>query len=110
MPLVITLLKLILISKYSRTHLEARIAELIHYYQDFPEDECAWIVNFLEVFNVTFAIHAENVQYNLIRMQMDEKPAHIFDPDKYRIFSQLKRETKVDLLPEFIDPEASLPG
>jgi len=102
MPLVIALLKLILICKHSRTHLEARIAELIRYYQDFPEDECAWIVNFLEVFNVTFAIHAENVQYNLIRMQVNEPPAHIFDPDKYRIFSQLKREPKVELFSEFI--------
>jgi hypothetical protein len=57
-------------------------------------------VNFLEVFNVAFAIHAENVQYNLIKMEVDEaQPAsHIFDPDKYRIFSQLKRDAKTDVL------------
>jgi hypothetical protein len=52
------------------------------------------------VFNVTFAIHAENVQYNLIKMDADEAQfaPHIFDPDKYRIFSQLKREAKTDVL------------
>lgn len=98
--LVVALLKIILICKHSRTHLEARIAQLIKYYQNYPEDECAWIVNFLEVFNVTFAIHAENVQYNLIKMDVDEAQlaSHIFDPDKYRIFSQLKREAKADVL------------
>ncbi|XHX80318.1 MAG: hypothetical protein RBJ76_10430 [Stenomitos frigidus ULC029] len=98
--LVVALLKIILICKHSRTHLEARIAQLIKYYQNYPEDECAWIVNFLEVFNVTFAIHAENVQYNLIKMQVDEPQfaPHVFDPDKYRIFSQLKREAKTDAL------------
>ena len=98
--LVVALLKIILICKHSRTHLEARIARLIKYYQNYPEDECAWIVNFLEVFNVAFAIHAENVQYNLIKMDADEAQfaPHIFDPDKYRIFSQLKRDAKTDVL------------
>ncbi len=108
--LVIVLLKIILICKHSRTHLEACIARLIKYYQDYPEDECAWVVNFLEVFNVTFAIHAENVQYNLIKMEVDEpQPASIFDPDRYRIFSQLKSEPRFDLFPEIIDSEQLLP-
>jgi hypothetical protein len=33
-------------------------------------------------------------------MEVDEaQPAsHIFDPDKYRIFSQLKRDAKTDVL------------
>jgi hypothetical protein len=105
--LVIVLLKIILICKHARTHLEACIAELIKYYQNYPEDECAWVVNFLEVFNVTFTIHTENVQYNLIKMEVDEPPqaALLFDPDKYRIFSQLKREVKLELLPEMVNPE-----
>jgi hypothetical protein len=107
--LVIVLLKIILVCKHARTHLEACIARLIKYYQDYPEDECAWVVNFLEVFNVTFAIHAENVQYNLIKMDKDElQPTPIFDPDKYRIFSQLKAEPKLDLFPELVDPEQLL--
>ena len=105
--LVVALLKIILICKHSRTHLEARIAQLIKYYQNYPEDECAWVVNFLEVFNVTFAIHAENVQYNLIKMQVDDSQfaPHIFDPDKYRIFSQLKREGKTELLSSLLHSE-----
>jgi hypothetical protein len=98
--LVIVFLKIILICKHSRTHLESRVAELIRYYQEFPEADCEWVVNFLEVFNVTFAIYAENVQYNLIKMQDKEAvKTHetAFDPDTYRIFSQLKHLDKVDL-------------
>jgi hypothetical protein len=100
MTLVIVLLKLILICKNARTHLEAQIAELIRYYADFPEDECWWIVSFLEIFNVTFAIYAENVQYNLIKVDENQEPISISQPldhlDDYRIFSQLKREAALE--------------
>ncbi len=103
MTLVIVLLKLILICKNARTHLEAQIAELIRYYKNFPEDECWWVVNFLEIFNVTFAIYAENVQYNLIKMDRGQPPLQILKApqnlDAYRIFSQLKR----DITPELLD-------
>ena len=98
--LVIMLLKLILICKNSRTHLEAQIAELIHYYERFQEDECWWVVNFLEVFNVTFAIYAENVQYNLIKMDKAQEPLQIpktqQNLDTYRVFSQLKRDVVLE--------------
>ncbi|MEB3295408.1 MAG: hypothetical protein VKJ24_19820 [Synechococcales bacterium] len=108
LTLVIALLKLILVSRNSRTFLEARIAELIRYYEKFPEEECHWIVNFLEIFNVTFTIYAENVQYNLIRMSdpvlgkspiadrasyeplMSGEVPELLNLDAYRIFSQLK--------------------
>lgn len=112
--LVIVLLKIILICRHARTHLEARIAELIRYYQDYPEEECSWVVNFMEIFNVTFAIYAENVQYNLIKMEAEApQPAQLFDPDQYRIFSQLKAgqalsEVLPEILPEPIDSEAPL--
>jgi len=98
--LVIVLLKIILVSRYSRTHLEARIAELIKHYQDYPEEDCDWVVNFLEIFNVTFAIYAENVQYNLVKMDVNsgEEPK-LFDPDTYRVFSQLRHEEKLELFP-----------
>ncbi len=92
MTLVIVLLKLILICKASRSHLEARIAEVIRYYEDYPEEDCWWVVNFLEIFNVTFAIHAEDVQYNLIQMQQDRE--QLSQPklnlEHYRVFSQVK--------------------
>jgi hypothetical protein len=88
MTLVIVLLKLVLICPASRSHLEARIAELICYYDQLPEQDCNWIVNFLEIFSVTFAIHAENVQYNLVKVQ--EAPPTQTTLDHYRIFSQMK--------------------
>ncbi len=93
LTLVIVLLKIILICKHARTHLEACIATLIRYYQDYPETECTWVVNFMEVFNVTFAIHAENVQYNLVRVETPAPPIlTAVDLDDYRVFSQLKLE------------------
>ncbi len=108
--LVVVLLKLILISKHSRTHLEARIAEVIRHYQDYAEDECDWVVSFLEIFNVTFAIYAENVQYNLVKMNEDlPEEAKIFNPDTYRIFSQLKYEEKVELFPGILPTDDLAP-
>ena len=128
MTLVVTLLKLILISKNSRTHLEARIADLIRYYESMPEQDCHWVVNFLEIFNVTFTIYAENVQYNLIRMDdresksgdngtsevMDEftdrqvgkgRFSDAFELDSYRVFSQLKTAPPIPAIPESLDVE-----
>jgi hypothetical protein len=95
MTLVVTLLKLILISRNSRLYLEARIADLIHHYENLPEKECLWVVNFLEIFNVTFTIYAENVQYNLIQMDPDRKKRKTWQDelanlDAYRVFSQLR--------------------
>lgn len=109
--LVIVLLKIILICKHTRTHLESSIASLIRYYQDYPEKECTWVVNFMEVFNVTFAIHAENVQYNLIRIEVTESLRKtIFDPDAYRVFSQLRLEAAeaIEETPEILDTDMIL--
>jgi hypothetical protein len=104
--LVIVLLKLILICRHSRTHLEAQIAALIKYYQNCSEDECTWLVSFLEVFNVTFAIYAENVQYNLIKMNVAEiQEPQVFDPDMYRVFSQLKPQDKLELFSGMVPAE-----
>ena len=97
LTLVIVLLKIILICPNSRTHLETCIAKLIQYYADYSEDECQWVVNFFEVFNITFAIHADNVQYNLIKMSGtspdDESEAAL---ETYRVFSQLRGCISVD--------------
>lgn len=97
--LVITLLKIVLVCRHARTHLEASIACLIRYYQDYPEDECAWVVNFMEVFNVTFAIYAENVQYNLIKVEEGTATPILpqtINLDAYRIFSQLRPEEAIE--------------
>ncbi|MGD1929157.1 MAG: hypothetical protein ACFB12_09610 [Leptolyngbyaceae cyanobacterium] len=94
LSLAIILLKLILISQNSHLYLEARIADLIRYYEQFPQEDCTWVINFLEIFQVTFAIYAENVEYNLInfrRAPMAE--AQNMSPqntlDACRVFSQL---------------------
>lgn len=95
MTLVVALLKLILISRNSRLYLEARIADLIRYYENTPEEDCWWVVNFLEIFNVTFTIYAENVQYNLIEMEPAPGKRRTWQDelanlDDYRVFSQLR--------------------
>ena len=91
LTLVIVLLKVILISPNCRTHLETCIAKLIEYYSNYPEEECNWVITFFEVFKITFAIHADNVQYNLIKMERD-KTDHCskLDLDGYVVFSQLR--------------------
>jgi hypothetical protein len=94
LTLVIILLKIILICKNARSHLEIRIAHLINYYENYPEDECTWFINFLEFFNITFAIYAENVEYNLINMNADEQSCNSQNLDDYRVFSQLKVDTQ----------------
>lgn len=72
LTLAIVLLKIILISRSSHLYLEARIADLIGYYEQYPEEQCDWIINFLEIFSVTFAIYAENIEYNLVKVVEDE--------------------------------------
>ncbi|MBD2358775.1 hypothetical protein H6G41_29970 [Tolypothrix sp. FACHB-123] len=92
LTLVIILLKVILISRNSRSHLEIRIAHLISYYEKYPEKECKWFINFLEFFNITFAIYAENIEYNLIKMRKDKPSRKSPTLDDYRVFSQLKTD------------------
>jgi hypothetical protein len=90
--LVLLLLKLILICPNSRNHLENAIAKLLQHYQDSPESDCEWLINFMDVFNITFTIYTENVRYNLIKVhdplmiQYDQNHEEI---DEYLIFSQI---------------------
>ena len=101
LTLVILLLKIILICKNARTHLETCIAGLIEYYQHYPEDECNWIIAFMEIFNITFAIYADNVQYNLIKMNdalSDESSEEALEA--YRVFSHLKSNADLELVLE----------
>lgn len=90
LTLVIVILKIILISPNSRIHMEDRIAHLIKYYTQYPEEECKWVINFFEVFNITFAIHADNVKYNLIKMNEQKVDEHS-NLDTYRVFSQFRK-------------------
>ncbi len=73
------------------SHLESRLANLIRYYDQYSEAECQCFINFIEIFNITFAIYAENVEYNLIKIEDNEKVHEVeFDPNAYHVFSQLK--------------------
>lgn len=103
LTLVIVLLKIILICPNARTHLENCIAKLIQYYVDCPEDECQWVINFFEIFNITFAIHADNVQYNLIKMDAKRPDGKSEAPlDTYRVFSQLREGATLEATQETI--------
>ncbi|MBE9003763.1 hypothetical protein IQ259_01635 [Fortiea sp. LEGE XX443] len=93
LTLVIILLKIILICQNSRCHLEIRIANLIQYYEKLSEDECKWVIHFLEIFNITFAIYAENIEYNLINVQKNRQNYDAksnSNIDSYHVFSQSK--------------------
>ncbi|WP_442939139.1 hypothetical protein [Nostoc sp.] len=95
LTLVIILLKIILISRNSRRHLETRIAHLIRFYEKYSEEECKGVINFIEIFNITFAIYGENVEYNLIKMEEQEKSSNQqLNLDGYRVFSQMKVDRK----------------
>lgn len=96
LTLVVVLLKIILICRYARTHLDARIAELIQFYKEFPQDECQWVVSFFEIFNITLTIYAENIEYNLVNMGGKDLERVKADLGAYRIFSQLKSANALD--------------
>ena len=92
LTLVVILLKIILVCKNARHHLEMRIGNLICYYESYPEKECQKIINFLEIFNITFAIYADDVEYNLINMQTKNHPK--LDLEGYHVFSLIKGNSK----------------
>ncbi|MFE1744709.1 hypothetical protein [Coleofasciculus sp. H7-2] len=111
LTLVIVLLKILLICKNVRTHLETCIAELIKYYMHCSEEDCKWVVNFFEIFHITFAIYAENVQYNLIKMNENgtKKLPH-GTTQMYRVFSQLKLDSDIKAATSAIAEVMSEPG
>jgi hypothetical protein len=98
LTMAIILLKLVLISPNSHPYLEARLADLIRYYEQFPKADCQWIINFLEIYSVTFAIYSGDVEYNLVRIQANANGtisthktsgfAEGTTLDDYRVFSQ----------------------
>ncbi|MBW4490294.1 MAG: hypothetical protein KME12_21145 [Trichocoleus desertorum ATA4-8-CV12] len=89
--LVILLLKIILICKNSRTHLESCIADLIRYYENLNEEDCQWVIHFLEVFSVIFTVYAEDVEYNLVKVDSETPNSYQQrNLEAYQIFSQLR--------------------
>lgn len=106
--LAIILLKLVLISPNSHAYLEARIADLITYYEQFPPEDCQWIIHFLEVFRVIFTLYTENVEYSLVQITDQHANPNVVSSDEFksfRIFSQTSSSLKTD---ESVN--GSLPG
>lgn len=65
MGLILVLLKVVLICKQSRNHLETCVAEIIGYYENASEKECSALTKFLDMFNIIFAIYADNIAVKL---------------------------------------------
>ncbi|MBD1850844.1 hypothetical protein [Leptolyngbya sp. FACHB-711] len=92
--LVIVLLKIVLVCRYVRVHLETRIAEIIRYYKQYPEEECRQVIDFLEILHITLTIYTENVQYTLVNMNQAQRYTGRYSVpqpnlETYRIFSQM---------------------
>ena len=109
--LVILLLKVALFCPHVQSHLELRIASLIRYYEAYSEDDCRWVINFFEVFRITFAVHASGTLYNLVQVSTDDSAASSLNA--YRIFSQLRdrrmaldQVVETELEQSFADEEA----
>ncbi|MFB2833206.1 hypothetical protein [Floridanema evergladense] len=96
LTLVILLLKIVLICPNSRTHLETCIADLIRHYKKLPEQECQWVINFVEIFNLAFTIYTEDVEYNLVKLDTPRNNESIMATENYRLFSQVRLNTKIE--------------
>ena len=93
LTLAIILLKIVLFCKNVRAHLEARIAQLIQYYEKFTEEDCLEVIHFLEVLNIVFTVYTEDVEYNLVNINHQRSnPEASGNLDAYRVFSQLKSD------------------
>ena len=95
LTLVIVLLKLVLLCRHVRTHLESRIADLIRYYEQFSEEDCKWIISFFEIFKIAMTIHADNIEYTLVSMAENDgafKSSTQTKMSQYRIFSRVRKQ------------------
>lgn len=96
LTLVILLLKIVLICPSSRNHLDICIADLIRHYKKLPEQECQWVINFVEIFNIAFTIYTEDVEYNLVKLDEQENNESIMPGENYRLFSQVRLNPKIE--------------
>ncbi len=92
LTLVMMLLKLVLVSLESRTHMESRLAELIQHYSVLPIETCQNFITFLEVLRVAFTICCEDVEYDLVEMQQQAGQAGVASLDDYRLFSHRRQQ------------------
>lgn len=96
LTLGILLLKVLLISPPSRTFLELCMSKLIDYYGNYSEQDCQWVINFLEVSQIILTLYTENVKYNLVNMERETSLSHtMIDENSYRIFPQMYGESNL---------------
>ncbi|NEQ96936.1 MAG: hypothetical protein F6K30_09460 [Cyanothece sp. SIO2G6] len=99
LTLAVLLLKVVMISPKSQAYLEARIGNLVEYHQGLPEEECQWLIQFLEILRVTFTIYSDRtVNYSLVSMPSkttakSAKSANL-NLNSYRIFSTTHSQSK----------------
>lgn len=85
------LLKVVLICRNVQSYLESCVAKLIHYYENFSEDECRWFIEFIEFLTVLLAVYTENVHYDLVSVKANEpNKQEIMDLSECRLFPQLR--------------------
>ncbi|MGK7888099.1 MAG: hypothetical protein AB4042_02115 [Leptolyngbyaceae cyanobacterium] len=89
LTLAVLLLKVIMISPKSQAYLEACVGNLVEYHQTLSEEDCQWLIQFLEVLRVTFTIYSDRtVRYSLVSMPTRSADQSKAIPSKtYRIFS-----------------------
>lgn len=119
LTLTIFLLKLVLICPKTRSHLDLCIARLVKYYEQFDEENCYWVIYFFDIFNVTFAIYTENVQYNLVSVNGQPVSNEETEVEPSQTFqglydNQLRRSLKSAKLDQYrlflqISPHPQLP-
>lgn len=89
LTLGILILKLLLISPPSRTYFELCISKLIDYYGSYSEQDCQWVINFLEVSKIILTLYTEKVKYSLVNMDRENLACQtMIDENGYRIFCQ----------------------
>lgn len=94
LTLAILILKVLLISPPSRTYLELSLSKLIDYYGNYSEEDCQWVINFLEVTKMILTLYTENVKYNLVNMERENSHQIMIEEHQYRIFSQSHADDK----------------
>ncbi|MDY6938583.1 MAG: pentapeptide repeat-containing protein [Cyanobacteriota bacterium] len=85
LTLSILLVKILMLSRGARKHLELCIAKLIQYYEPSDEEDCRWLINFLEIFDLVFTIYIENIRYDLVKISRSETDS-AEDLTNYRLF------------------------
>ena len=89
LTLAVLLLKVMIICPPTRIHLEVCMAKMIQYYEGYSQQECQWVINFLEVSKITLAIYTENIQYNLVNMEDDSLAGQSVERENAcRVFSR----------------------